>query len=162
MKKVILACILLAAALSLAACTQGGSSPDDQPGTSAVQSGGENEGEGVVGGCRIKIVSAEKGEDFVGDPVAIITYEWTNNGSEDKSFSDIFVSKAYQNGVKCTSYNVVDGVDSSKLQAEIKPGATLQVQEAYSISDESDVTVEVGPWIRFDDGAVVTKTFSLS
>lgn len=162
MKKVILACILLAAALSLAACTQGGSSPDDQPGTSAVQSGGENEGEGVVGGCRIKIVSAEKGEDFVGDPVAIITYEWTNNGSEDKSFSDIFVSKAYQNGVKCTSYNVVDGVDSSKLQAEVKPGETLQVKEAYIISGFPEITVEIGPGKGAEEDAVVSKTFSLS
>ena len=160
MRKILFACILLSAALSLAACAQRGSLPDNEPGASAVQSGGENEGEGVVGGCRVKIVSAEKGEDFVGDPVAIVTYEWTNDGSENKAFSDIFMSKAYQNGVKCNSYNVVDGVDSSKLLAEIEPGETLQVKEAYIISGFSDITVEIGPG-KGSEGNVVTKTFSL-
>ena len=160
MKKVILACILLAAALSLPACTEDTAPVTDEPGTSAVQSGGENEG--VIGDCRIKIVSAEKGEDYAGEPVVIVTYEWSNNSEDSKTFATSFSAKVYQNGVECSSYTVVDGVDSSKLLAERKPGATLQVQEAYSISDESDVTVEVGPWISFDDEAVVTKTFSLS
>lgn len=162
MKKIILLCILLAAALSLPACTEDTAPVTDEPGASAVQSGGENEGEGVVGGCRIRIVSAEKGEDYAGNPVVIVTYEWSNNSEDSKTFATSFSAKVYQNGVECTSYTIVEGVDSSKQLAEIKPGATLQVQEAYSISDESDITVEVGPWISFDDEVVVTKTFSLS
>lgn len=158
MKKFVLACVLLAAALSLPACTEDTAPVTDEPGTSAVQSG---ESEGVIGDCRIKIVSAEKGEDYAGDPVVIVTYEWSNNSEDSKTFATSFSAKVYQNGVECTSYTVVEGVDSSKLLAEIKPGATLQVQEAYSISDESDITVEVGPWISFDDESVV-QTFSLS
>ena len=39
-------------------------------------------------------------------------------------------------------------------------GAALEIQAAYLLTDNSDVTIEVSPWISFDDKKVV-KVFSV-
>ena len=164
MKRIILVCAVFLTVLALAACGGVDNTPsEDGPDTSIVQSDGKtSDGEGVINDCYIKIISAEKGQDFVGDPVAVITYEWTNNSNENKAFSDAFASNAYQNGVKCTSYNVISGVDSSKLAAEVEPGGTLQIKEGYIISGYSDITVEIRPGTNVKEDIVVSKTFSFN
>lgn len=76
-------------------------------------------------------------------------------------FSTAFSAKAFQNGVECDDLTVVDGVDKKKLLSKIKPGATLEVQEAYVLDGDSDVSIEVGPWISIGESSKVTKTFSV-
>ena len=105
-------------------------------------------------------MSAAKAKDYSGTEVLVVTYEWTNNGDDAAMFSSAFTAKAYQNGIECTTAYMVDGVDAEKALTQIKPGATLEVQEAYKLNDNSDVSVEVTKWISFDD-AVVTKIFTL-
>lgn len=118
------------------------------------------DGEGSLGDYYIKIVSAAKAKDYSGADVLIVTYEWTNNADDAAMFSTAFTAKAYQNGVECTTAYMVDGVDTEKGLTKIKPGTTLEVQEAYKLNDNSDVSVEVTKWISFDD-AMVTKIFTL-
>ena len=46
--------------------------------------------------------------------------------------------------------------------AEIKPGATTQARLAYTLTDQSDVTVEVEELISFDDAKLAEATFSVA
>lgn len=172
MKKIILTCMSLLLIFSLASCeldsTEGQDvNNDTNNGSSTVEKASEpvkvqpTEGEGDIGDYHIKIVGAEKGKDYGDDDVLIVTYEWTNNSDEDKMFSTAFSAKAFQNGIECSSATIVDGVDANKLLSDIKPGASLEVQEAYELNDDSDVTIEVTPWIDFSDDTVITKTFSV-
>lgn len=128
--------------------------------TPATETENVMQGEGDLGKYHIKIVSAEKGKDYSDKAVLVVTYEWTNNGDKETSFSLAFDAKAYQGGVECSSLTVVDGVDAQKLLSNIKPGASLVVQEAYVLNDDSDVEVEVSELISFSDKKVV-KTFSV-
>lgn len=122
----------------------------------------KTQGEGDVGKYHIKIVSSKKGKDYAGKDALIVTYEWKNNGDKETMFSTAFSAKAYQNGVECELAIGVDGVDSEKSLTNIKPGASLQLQEAYVLNDQSDVSVEVSEWLTFDDNpAKVEKVFSV-
>lgn len=155
MKKFILACILFGALFSFAACTD----PADEPKTPTVQSNSESEGE--VQDCRVKIVSAEKGEDPLGDPVLIVTFEWSNNSDSNKMFGSVFSAAAFQGGVECSENVLVEDIDITKQFSEVKPGVTTQLSIAYNLGDNSDVTVEVGPLLSLNERVVATKTFSL-
>ena len=134
-------------------------SPDSSSSTEEVKN---QEGEGDIGDCHIKIVSAEKGQDISGQDLLIVTFEWTNNSDDEKMFTSTFSVSAYQNGVECSSITVVDGVETEKMLAKIKPGVSLEVQESYILSDTSDVTVEVGPWIDLGNSEKITKVFSVA
>lgn len=74
----------------------------------------------------------------------------------------MFRAKAYQNGVECSSTVLVRSVETEKLMSNIKPGVTLEVQKAYLLADDSEIVVEVGPWIAFGDEKKVTRTFSVA
>lgn len=119
------------------------------------------EGSGDIGNYYIEIVSAKKGQDYSCKDVLIVTYKWTNNSNKDQMFSTAFSAKAYQNGVECSSLTIVDGVDSHKPLSNIKPGTSLEVQKAYLLDGDSDVVIEVGPWISLGNERKVVKTFSL-
>lgn len=173
MKKV-LAMVLVAIFMTVFLCScletdEGGSEPagnaSSQGTTKAVAPAEDGDktvdGEGDIGDYHIKIVSAQKGKDYSKKDVLIVTYEWTNNSDDEQMFSTAFGVKAYQDGIECSSLTVVDGVDNSKLLSNIKPGATLQVQEAYVLNGDSDVEVEVGPWIDLGNSTKIVKTFSV-
>lgn len=119
------------------------------------------QGEGDIGKYNIKIVSAKKGKDYAGKDVLIVTYQWTNNSDEEQMFSTAFSAKAYQDGIECGGITVVDGVDTQKMLSNIKPGATLEVQDAYILNGDADVEIEVGPWISLGKETKVVKTFSV-
>ena len=46
--------------------------------------------------------------------------------------------------------------------AEIKPGASTQARLAYSLSDQSDITVEVEELFSLDDTMLAEATFSVA
>ena len=162
--------LLIVLALSLSGCGVLSDTSSDQSSESTASSqsptpaGSKDstmQDEGDIGDYHIKIVSAEKGQDYSKKDVIIVTYEWTNNSDDEQMFSTAFQAKAFQGGIECSSLTVVDGVDGAKPLSNIKPGATLTVQEAYLLNDDSDVEVEVSAWISFGNDAKVVKTFSV-
>jgi len=175
MRKFLSFCLGLLAACTLCACsglgdTSGGGAGETS-GTKAqstattapkaTEASKEMDTEGDIGDYHLKIVSAKKGKDYSKKDVLIVTYEWTNNSDDSQMFSTAFSAKAFQNGVECNDLTVVEGVDKKKLLSEIKPGATLEVQEAYVLNDDSDVSIEVGPWISLGNESKIVKTFSV-
>jgi len=119
-------------------------------------------GEGDIGKYYVIIKDIEITEDYAGKPAVIVTYEWTNNSDESKSFGYVLVDKVYQDGIECES-SIIKIVtdDSGGKYKEIKPGKTLEFRYGYILNDtETDIEVEVGPWLSLSKNPdIVTKIF---
>lgn len=99
--------------------------------------------------------------DYEGAPAIIVDYTFTNNSDEAVAFAFACSPKAFQNGVQLEMAVVTEDLGNG-YTAEIKPGATTPARIAYSITDQSDVTVEVEKLISLDDTPLAEKTFSLA
>ena len=99
--------------------------------------------------------------DYEGKPAIIVDYTFTNNSDDATSFAVACSQKAFQNGVQLETAVVLDDLGNGCL-AEIKPGATTSARMAYSLADESDVTVEVKELISFDDTILAEATFPVA
>ncbi|RRC95083.1 DUF5067 domain-containing protein [Schaalia canis] len=118
------------------------------------------EGEGDVdnGNYRIKLVSVTKtGVDYEDRPTAVLTYELTNQRSDDNySIFDVHM-QAFQNGVELENavygLEAPEGYDPLSLTAELKPGATKTVVIGFVLKDPSaPVLIEAEGF--FSDGKV--------
>lgn len=118
-----------------------------------------------IGDYEVVIKSAKVTKDYHGDPAVIITYEFTNNSDETKAWYTAISDKAFQNGVELdTAFISTSNKDynSSNSTKEIKPDATITVQQAFKLDDtSSNVEIEVSQWLSWNDDEVITKTFSL-
>ncbi len=99
--------------------------------------------------------------DYKDQPALVVDYTFTNNSDKATSFMVAISAQAFQNGVELKSA-IGDDWDSSNTMSDIKPGATVIVQEAYLLNDQSDVTVECTELISFDDTILAEATFSVA
>ncbi|MFT9110813.1 MAG: DUF5067 domain-containing protein [Bifidobacterium psychraerophilum] len=111
----------------------------------------------------VKVVSMQKAaNDYEGKPTVIVTYEWTNTGS-DTMFMSAFDFKAFQNGTSLDTAIYTDnpqGYDGEAQMKTIKKGVKQTVQVAYVLSDQtSPVSVEVSD--LFGGSNKITKEFTL-
>ncbi|MBE6906962.1 MAG: DUF5067 domain-containing protein [Ruminococcaceae bacterium] len=93
----------------------------------------------------------------------IVTYTFTNNSSENCSFSNAFYVQAFQNGVEIPEdmfhFLLEDSGDNSIK--DVRPGGSLQVQTAYKLADlTAPVLVEVSELYSFSD-IKIEREFSL-
>lgn len=109
----------------------------------------------------VTIDSCRVTEDYQGNPVAVITYGFTNNSDDATSFAVAIMSKVFQNGVELDSAIGSDW-DSEKYMSDIKPGASTTVELGYELEDSSDITVEVEELFSFSDELIAEKTFSVA
>lgn len=114
---------------------------------------------------KVKIKSCKLVNDYEGNPVAIVTYSFTNNSSEATSFTWAIKTHAYQGGIEAEKDILLTNDDYTKnnnQSKEIKSGATIDVMQAYELNDTSTpLEVEVGQLFSFDD-TKITKTFSFN
>lgn len=118
---------------------------------------------GDLGNYYVEIGSARMGKDYDGNAVIFVTYQFTNNSSEAASFMLYIYDKAYQDGIQLESAFIWgdDQYDSSADSLDIKPGASITVEKAYVLRNEtSPVEVEVSETFSFSD-AKLEKTFEL-
>lgn len=101
----------------------------------------------------------QQGSDYSGDLVAIVTYTFTNNSTEDTSFMVSISDKAFQNGVQLDTA-VGSGWDSSGSMKELKPGSSTTVQIGYKLDDNSPITIEASELWDFSDEVLLEETFS--
>ena len=140
-------------------------SSDATDDAAADASAGEQDMEGDVdsGNYHVKLVSlAKQGADYEGKPAAVLTFELTNNKTENSNFMDYMV-KAFQNGKELESAIFMDapeGYDAGSSMTELQPGATGTVTLGYVLEDDSPVTVEVDGTLDMS-GAKVTHVFDL-
>lgn len=121
------------------------------------------ENENNVGNYKVELVDSYITEDSNGDDILVVTYSFTNNDDEPRAFVYTIDDKAYQNGVELgdvySSYGI-DGYDFTTSNSEIKPGVTVEVQEAYELYDTS-TSVEIDLSIIFSDDVEQSYTIEL-
>lgn len=150
--------------IAVAASGGEGSDSGNQPTSSNSGAVVNDSGNSNLGQSKVEIKSCKLTKDFEGNPAAVVTYSYTNNGKEAQAFDFAFITHAYQNGVEAEKCYVIsdDGnYDSNNNQSkEIKPGVTIDVMVAYKLNDTtSPVEVEVGQFLSFDN-TKITKTFN--
>lgn len=100
----------------------------------------------ALGDYTVEIESATITQDYAGDPAVVITYSWTNNSSETTSPLFSVSTAVFQDGVGLESALITDDsvYDSSMRTADVRPGTTIEVQEAFSLyNTTSPIEVEV-------------------
>jgi hypothetical protein len=109
----------------------------------------------------VKIADMYLGEDYSGDDILIVKYEYTNGEDKACAFATEFNDKVFQNGVECKSFTFSDDVDSEPSILYIKPGVTIIVEEGYLLNDtSSDVEIEIKE--SFTDKEVLSEKRSIN
>ena len=101
-------------------------------------------------------------KDFAGNPCIMVYYDYTNNESTASSAMVDVSLKAYQHGEACEAAipeNNDDAIDH--FTAEIQPGQTVNVCQAFTLTDESDVTVQAQEAFSFDEDAVAKQILKI-
>lgn len=120
-----------------------------------------------IGNYEVTILSAQVVKNTSdGKYDLIVTYSFTNNATESKAFGYAVSPKLFQNGVEIpelwSRIGIEDYYDFDNQHKEIKPGTTLEVQEAYELSDTTtDVEVEISEWISLSN-KTISYTISLA
>lgn len=103
-----------------------------------------------INGCHVTYEGHEVVQNMAGDLCVAVYYQFTNNTSENQEFDLTVSDKAFQNGVELEQ-SVFHVNDESKLSVmEIQPGVSLTVCSGFVLRDESDVELQIFPWISYD------------
>lgn len=110
----------------------------------------------------IVINGATQTVDYEGKPTLVVDFTFTNNSDQDANFMFAASAKAFQDGVQLEDAILMDdSYDPSNSLKDLKPGVSIDVQNAYVLTATTDVTVEVTELISFDDTLLATKTFTV-
>ena len=117
----------------------------------------EKNGAGSLGNYYVEIKGADLTTDRNGNPAVVITYAWTNNSDETTSAMVSVIEKAFQDGVELETAIIGNGdvYDSGAVNKNVRPGATTDVQCAYSLtSNTSTIEFEVTEFLGSNDEIV--------
>lgn len=152
----------LVAALAVAPVALTGCGDDASSGSAGTDAAAEEqESEEVQSDYVVTIDGATVTTDYEGAPAIIIDYTFTNNSDEDTSFAVACSQQAFQNGVQLETAVVTEDLGNGYM-AEIKPGASTQARIAYSLTDQSEVSVEVEELFSLDEVTLAEATFPVA
>lgn len=109
----------------------------------------------------VSIDDATLTTDYAGNQALLVNFTFTNNSDDEASFAVNIMDKAFQNGVQLDTAIVADADTSTSLNT-IKPGATINVSQAFALNDTSPVTVEVSETFSFSSDLIAEKTFDIA
>lgn len=115
---------------------------------------------GDIGLYGITIGSARVSKNYDEKECLVVSVKFTNNSTEGIAYDVAILDKAFQNGVQL-DMGFVDGSLSGNSLKEIKPGATIELECVYVLSDSSPVDVEFEELLSLEDSGTVKKTFEL-
>lgn len=154
-KLIIIGVIAVILIIGIAAMSGGGEPVEKEP-NSLNASGEVADHSNTVGnyGCVVK--EAKLCKDYAGKDAVLITYEFTNNGSEATSFDVALVDNVFQDGVGLERAYLDE--DTDDFDVSIKPGVTKDVRKAYLLRDTTtDLEVEITEWLSFSNDKIVTN-----
>jgi len=97
-------------------------------------------------------------KDFSGAPCLLVYYDYSNNGTAASSAMVDVNLQAYQNGQVLTAA-IPESNDAAidQFMTEVQPGQAVSVCQAFSLIDESDVTLQAGEAFSFGGGNVTSQ-----
>ena len=158
--------IIVILVIILASAIGGGSDSSDNGATTptetttAVAAKADSNGNNI-GDYTVKVKKATLCKDYLGNDAVKVVYSFTNNSKDAISFDVACTDEVYEDGIQLETA-VLSNDETDLLDVKIKPGVTKDVTKAYKLSDsKTDLTVEVGQLLSFDD-TKVTTTVKLS
>ncbi len=113
---------------------------------------------GTIGDYKCVVKEAKLCKDWTGKDAILITYEFTNNGSNPISFDVALNDDVYQDGVGLEVAILDEEETDSFVDVDIKPGITKDVKKAYVLRDTTtDLEVEISELLSFSDDKLTTK-----
>lgn len=117
-------------------------------------SAGRQENEGTLGDYYVKVTGSRTAKSYDGNDLIVLQYDFTNNGSDDTNAMWTLGFQAFQNGIQIDSG--FGETVSHNRDKSIKPGVTISCEEAFVLTDNSPVEIEISELISFSDEMVVT------
>lgn len=117
-------------------------------------SAGRQENEGTLGDYYVKVTGSRIAKDYDGNDLLVLQYDFTNNGSDDANAMWTLGFQAFQNGIQIDS-GFGDTVSDNRNKS-IKPGVTISCEEAFVLTDNSPVEIEISELISLGNEMVVT------
>ncbi|HWJ67936.1 MAG TPA: DUF5067 domain-containing protein [Nocardioides sp.] len=108
----------------------------------------------------VTIDGTEQGKDYEGKPALLVDLTFTNNDDEDASYLWSLTATAYQNGVELEQATLSGDGDANNAK-DIRPGTSIQVQDAFILNDDSDVTIEVREAISLNERVLAEETVTV-
>lgn len=107
--------------------------------------------EGDIGEYHVALLSLERAKEYNGNPAVVLTIMFTNNGKDDDSYSLSIRTGLFQNGIELSRAISIDKeIDTWGPLKDIRPGASLEIQEAYVLIDENaPIEIEFGKLFDF-------------
>lgn len=95
----------------------------------------------------VKYIKHEIATNDVDETVLVVYYEFTNNSNENKSFSDIFSTTCFQEGIEIDKSWFYLNDEAKNMDKEIQPGKTIVMAETFIIGEnKSNVDLEIESW----------------
>lgn len=140
------------------------SGQDASDGSSPVPSATENDIlELTTDKFTIKYTKHTIAKNFTGEPCIMIYYDYTNNSSSASSAMVDVNLKAYQHGEVLEAAIPESNDDAiDHFTAEIQPGQTVNVCQAFDLADESDVTVQAQEAFSFTDSDMASQILKVN
>lgn len=100
----------------------------------------------------LKYVKHELGTDYEGNPCLFVHYSFKNTGEENLVPMAAVALKATQNGSDCLAAVVMDANEEiDNYMQEVEPGKEVQVCQAYTVPDNTEVTIEASELVTIDE-----------
>lgn len=118
--------------------------------------------EADIDGCHVVVTGSQVAKDYNGNPIIVVSYDFTNNTDKNQTPIWAFFGKAFQDGVELDIAFVTDDsvYDPGIEQKEIQPGVTLTgCQKAYVLTGTSPVEFCGGDMMNQDK---IKMTFDIA
>lgn len=100
--------------------------------------------------------------DFSGSPCLLVYYDYSNNGTTASSAMVDVNLQAFQNGEVLTAAIPESDDDAiDQFMTEVQPGQAVTVCQAFSLKDESDVTLQAGEAFSFGGGTITSQILKI-
>lgn len=97
-------------------------------------------------------------KDFAGNPCLLVYYDYTNNNTSASSAMVDVSLQAYQHGEALEAAIPESNEEAiDHFMSEIEPGQTVNVCQAFALTDESDVTLQAAASFTFDDSTTASQ-----
>lgn len=115
---------------------------------------------GDIGDYNVVIKDHFFDENYDNKKVIVVTYTFTNNSSVDTSYDVAIFEQCFQNGIELEKefFSMdIDNYNTDNKSKTVKPGVSLDVQQAYILNDEeTTIDVEIEEFLGFSDPITFT------